>query len=220
MVLLIKILKDTLEGDEVMPLQTLDSTPQETKYQMIDNYIYLYHTDTLIVVPAYSDSITDSIGASFSSSNLLSRSAPIQSYSGSGPRTITVQFRLHRDMMKQLNYGVSNAQVTMDDDYVDIMIREIQAIVLPSYNTPEKMVNPPMVAVRLGNDIFIKGVVGHVAVTYQYPILRNGKYAVIDISFDVTEVDPYDAETVMQTGSYRGLSTTLERRVWKISGVS
>lgn len=202
-----------------MPLQTLDTTPQETRYQMIDNYIYLYHTDTLIVVPAYANSITDQLGANFSSTPLLARSAPIQSYSGSGPRTMTVQFNLHRDMMKQINYGVSNANVSIDDDYVDIMIREIQAICLPSYNTAEKIVNPPMVAVRLGNDIFIKGVVSNVGVTYNYPILRNGKYALVDISFSVTEVDPWDAEKVMQTGSYRGLSTTLERRVWKLSGV-
>lgn len=201
-----------------MPLLTVDSVPQETKYQMIDNYIYLYHTDTLIVVPAYSDSITDTIQANFSQSALLSRSAPIQSYSNSGPRSINVKFDLHRDMMTQINYGVSNANVTMDDDYVDIMIREIQAICLPSYNTPEKMVNPPMVAVRLGNDIFIKGIVTSVGVTYNYPILRNGKYAMINISFGVTEVDPWDAETVMQTGSYRGLSTSLERRVWKVAG--
>lgn len=202
-----------------MPLQTLDTTPQETRYQMIDNYIYLYHTDTLIVVPAYANSITDQLGANFSPTPLLARSAPIQSYSGSGPRTMTVQFNLHRDMMKQINYGVSNANVSIDDDYVDIMIREIQAICLPSYNTAEKIVNPPMVAVRLGNDIFIKGIVSNVGVTYNYPILRNGKYALVDISFSVTEVDPWDAEKVMQTGSYRGLSTTLERRVWKLSGV-
>lgn len=202
-----------------MPLQVLNDTPQETRYQMIDNYIYLYHTDTLIVVPAYSDSITDQISANFSQTPLLSRSAPIQSYSNSGPRTIQVKFDLHRDMMQQINYGVSNANVTIDDDYVDIMIREIQAICLPSYNTPEKMVNPPMVAVRLGNDIFIKGIVSNVGVTYNYPILRNGKYALININFGVTEVDPWDAEKVMQTGSYRGLSTSLERRVWKIAGV-
>ena len=202
-----------------MPLQTLDSTPQETKYQMIDNYIYLYHTDTLIVVPAYADTITDTISANFQASSLLARSAPIQSYANSGPRTINVKFDLHRDMMKQINYGVSNANVTVDDDYVDIMIREIQAICLPSYNTPEKMVNPPMIAVRLGNDIFIKGIVHSVGVTYNYPILRNGKYAIVNIAFDVTEVDPWDAEKVMQTGSYRGLSTSLERRVWKVAGV-
>lgn len=183
-------------------------------FTMVDNYIYLYHTDTLIVVPGYADSITDTMEAHFSPSDLLARSAPIFSYQNSGPRSIDVKFDLHRDMMQQINYGVSNAKVNLTDDYVDIMIREIQAIVLPSYNTAEKMVNPPMVAVRLGNDVFIKGIVRNVGVTYNYPIDRNGRYTLINIAFSVTEVDPYDAETVMQQGSFRGLSTSLERKIW------
>ena len=184
-------------------------------FTMVDNYIYLYHTETLIVVPGYADSVTDTITATYASSPLLARSAPIYSYSNSGPRSINVKFDLHRDMMQQINYGVSNAKVDLNDDYVDIMIREIQAIALPSYNTAEKMVNPPMIAVRLGNDIFIKGVVsGSVGVTYNYPIDKNGKYTLINIAFNVDEVDPYDAETVMQQGSFRGLSTSLERKIW------
>lgn len=187
-------------------------------FQMIDNYIYLYHTDTVIVVPSYADSVTDTMQANFNSSNLLARSAPIFSYANSGPRTINVKFDLHRDMMKQINYGVSNAPVTLDDDYVDIMIRQIQAIALPEYNTAEKMVNPPMIAVRLGDDIFIKGIVqGGVGVTYQYPILSDGKYALVSIAFSITEVDPYDASTVMKTGSFRGLSASLERKIQKLA---
>ena len=185
-------------------------------FTMVDNYIYLYHTDTLIVVPSYADSVTDSISANYNTSQLLARSAPIYSYANSGPRQINVKFDLHRDMMQQINYGVSNANVTIDDDYVDIMIRQIQAIALPAYSSAEKMVNPPMIAVRLGNDIFIKGiVVGSVGVTYNYPILRNGKYAIVNIAFTVDEVDPYDAKTVMEQGSFRGLSASLERRVQK-----
>ena len=71
------------------------------------------------------------------------------------------------------------------------------------------------------NDIFIKGVInGTVGVTYNYPILKNGKYASVSISFAVSEIDPYDATDVMQTGSFRGLSTSLERRIWKVAGYS
>lgn len=198
-------------------------------FNMIDNYIYLYHTDTLIVVPSYTDSVTDSLNVNYAQSTLLARSAPIYSFSNSGPRSIQVKFDLHRDMMKQINYGVSNAKVNINDDYVDIMVREIQAIALPEYNTAEKMVNPPMIAVRLGSDIFIKGVVqGGVSVTYNYPIIpgidedgnrddTKSKYSLINIAFSISEVDPYDAQTVMRTGSYRGLSSSLERRVWKLT---
>lgn len=190
---------------------------QVTKYQMIDNYIYLYHTDTLIVVPEYSaDSINDTMSVSFQSTTPLSRSAPVFSYAGSGPRSLQVSFKLHRDMMQQINVQNTKTKVDIGEDYVDRMIKEVQAAALPAYAVSQKMVNPPIVALRLGDDIFIKGVVsGAVSVSYEAPILSNGKYASVMIGFAIQEIDPYDAETVQKYGSFRGLSTSLERRIWK-----
>ena len=82
------------------------------------------------------------------------------------------------------------------------------------------MVNPPMVSVRLGNEIYVKGIVnGGIQVTYQLPILaatsslEGDKYAQVTVTFTVSEIDPYDAETVMLEGSFRGLDRTLERRL-------
>lgn len=190
---------------------------QVTKYQMIDNYIYLYHTDTLIVVPEYSaDSINDTMSVNFQSTTPLSRSAPVFSYAGSGPRSLQVSFKLHRDMMQQINVQNTKTKVDIGEDYVDRMIKEVQAAALPAYAVSQKMVNPPIVALRLGEDIFIKGVVsGGVSVSYEAPILSNGKYASVMIGFSIQEIDPYDAETAMKYGSFRGLSTSLERRIWK-----
>lgn len=190
---------------------------EQTKYQMIDNYIYLYHTDTLIIVPQYSAStISDTMSVSFTPNTPLSRSAPIYSYTGSGPRSLQVTFQLHRDMMQQINVKNTKTKVELGEDYVDKMIKEVQAAALPAYAVSQKMVNPPLIALRLGDDIFIKGIVsGGVTVTYDTPILSNGKYATVTIGFTVNEVDPYDAESVMKYGSFRGLSTSLERRVWK-----
>ena len=196
--------------------------------QMIDNYIYLYHVSnasgkqgTVIVMPSYADSVTDTMSVNYATETPLARSAPIYSFTSSGPRVVQVSFQLHRDMMKQINFKVSNAAVTLRDDYVDLVVRYIQAAALPNYTTASKMVNPPVIALRLGNDIFIKGVInGAVSITYNYPILKNGKYASVTIAFSVSEIDPYDATDVMKTGSFRGLSTSLERRIWKVAGYS
>ena len=69
-----------------------------------------------------------------------------------------------------------------------------------------------MVAVRFGDEVFIKGVViGGVSITSNLPLLSNNKYALVDISFNVTEIDPYDADAVMQQGQFR----SEERRVGK-----
>ena len=79
------------------------------------------------------------------------------------------------------------------------------------------MVDPPMVAIRFGNEIFIKGIIqGGVTVTYKLPILDNNKYSQVEIGFTITEIDPYDAETVAKTGSFRGMSQTLEKRLGRI----
>ena len=99
----------------------------EKIFQMIDNYIYLYHVDEFIVIPTFPDSITDTLSANFNSSTPLSRSAPIYSYASSGPRTMQINLDLHRDMMTQINYGVSNATVAMGDDYIDTLIKYVQA---------------------------------------------------------------------------------------------
>ena len=185
-------------------------------FDLIENYIYLYHTETFIILPGYADSITDTLPVNFAQNNPMSRSAPLYSYSNSGPRSVQVSLNLHRDMMWQVNYQKSNLPVTVDEDYVDVLIAQVQAAALPRYAAAEKMVDPPIVAVRFGNDIFCKGVVqGGIGLTYKLPVLRNGKYSQVDLSFTINEIDPYGADEVMTAGSFRGLDATLERNIFK-----
>lgn len=188
----------------------------ETQGNLITNYIYLYHTDQFILLPTYPEQIQDSLAANFNSQSLLARSAPIFSYSSSGPRSMQITLNLHRDMMWDLNYNVSNLNLEIGEDYIDTLVKQIQAIALPRYSTSTKMVNPPIVAIRFGNEIYLKGVIeGGISVTYSGPIGEDDKYKKVDISFSLHEIDPYDADTVQIGGSFRGLSRTLERRLFK-----
>lgn len=191
----------------------------ERPFNMIENYIYLYHIDKFIVLPTYPEEINDQLPANFNQTSPLSRSAPIFTYSNSGPRQLSVTLNLHRDMMTQINYGVSNIDtnlVSIDDDYVDTLVKQLQAVALPKYSSSTKMVNPPMVALRFGNEIYIKGVVaGGIGIRYSLPLLENNKYAQVSVTFTIMEVDPYDAETILNVGSFRGLNRTLERNLFK-----
>lgn len=188
-------------------------------YNMIENYIYMYHVQQFIVIPTYPESLTDNLSVEFASSTPMSRSAPIYSYSKSGPRQITIKLDLHRDLMTQVNKDVSNIPVSPGDDYVDTLIKQIQAIALPVYGATEKMVDPPIIACRFGNDIFIRGVVeGSVGVDYDLPIISGNKYAHVGVSFTIVEVDPYSAPQVMTSGSFRGFDVSLERNVWTRAG--
>jgi hypothetical protein len=185
-------------------------------YNLIENYIYLYHINKFILLPTYPESVQDVLSSTFNQTNPLARSAPIFTYSHSGPRTMQVSLSLHRDLMSQINYKTSNLNIEIGDDYVDTLIKQLQAVALPKYDGSVKMVNPPLVALRLGNEIYIKGVVnGGIAITYSGPILDDNKYAVVEVNFQITEVDPYDADTIQTVGSFRGLNKTLERRLYK-----
>lgn len=191
-------------------------------FSLIENYIYMHHTDTFIILPVFPESIVDSNQANFSSSSPLARSAPIYSFSGSGPRTVNFTLNLHRDMMNQINYRTSNVNVDIDDDYVDTLVKQLQACALPNYRDASKMVDPPMVSLKIGSDIFIKGIVlGSIQTTLSGPLItdvknRNGnpRYSQISIGLTIAEVDPYGAETVMQMGGFRGLTSRLESELY------
>jgi hypothetical protein len=191
----------------------------------INNYIYLYHTEEFLIIPTYPDVISDSMQSTFGSTNALSRSAPVFSFSNSGPRTVQINLSLHRDLLDEVNINISNLKIgedvltsvggvaNLNDDYLDTLIKRLQSIALPRYLVGSKTVVPPMVAIRFGDEIFIKGVVtGGVTVTYNKPIIvvndRESKYSLVTVGFNVSEVDPYDADSVARLGGFRGLTTT------------
>jgi len=178
---------------------------------LITNFIYLYHTDEWLLLPEYPDSVQDKMLSTFSSTNALSRTAPVFSYTNSGPRDVQIQLQLHRDILDGINLDNSNFDLDPDEDYVDALIRKLQAIALPKFNATNKAVVPPLIALKLGNDIFIKGVVNNgVSIEYQKPILDNDKYANVVLNFTVYEIEPYDAESVGIEGSFRGITRTFK----------
>lgn len=182
-----------------------------------ENYIYISHLDEGLrywKLPCVEDNITDSMGSTFASTSALGRSAPVYTYSSSGPRQVGITMRLHRDMVDEMNMNFSNSSLGKGEDYIDNLIHALQAIAVPRYNLTNKAIEPPLVAIRLTNEIFIKGVVtGSIQVTYGKPILSNGKYAQVSLTISIDEVDPYDATTVYQNGSFRGVVSTMKKRM-------
>ena len=180
-----------------------------------DNYIYISHLDKHLrfwILPYYPDTVSDSMASNFQDTNALGRSAPVWTYSNSGPRTVQVELPLHRDIFDDANEGISNVTLQMAEDYLDSLLNALQSIALPKYNLTNKAIEPPLVAMRLGNEVFIKGVVTKgIGITYEKPILRNNKYAKVKLSLDIAEVDPYDSESVYRNGSFRG-QTQLMRK--------
>jgi hypothetical protein len=180
-----------------------------------DNYIYISHLDEKFQfwkLPTWPDTVSDTMQSNFSSTSALGRTAPVYTFSNSGPRTVQIAIPLHRDIMDEVNIGVSNVFLGEGEDYVDNLLKALQAIALPKYNLQNKAIEPPIVAIRLGNEIFIKGVVtSSIGITYSKPILSNGKYARVDLSLMISEVDPYDATSVFKNGGFRGVVQGLKK---------
>lgn len=180
-----------------------------------DNYIYISHLDENFQfwkLPTWPDTANDSMASNFQATNALGRTAPVYTFSNSGPRTVQISIPLHRDIMDEVNIGISNVYLGEGEDYVDNLLKALQAIAVPKYNLKNKAVEPPLVAIRLSNEIFIKGVVtSGIGLTYSKPILSNGKYAKVDLSITVSEVDPYDATSVFKNGGFRGVVQGLKK---------
>ena len=202
--------------------QSVNSNQLATKQGYLfaeSNYIYISHLDEDLqywFLPVTPDAVQDAMPSTFRETNVLGRSAPVYTYSNSGGRTVQFTLKLHRDIMDEVNVGHSNIGIEPGEDYVDSLIRALQSIALPKYNLNNKAVEPPLVAVRIMDEIFVKGIVnGSVGVTYEKPIImthdgKQSKYAQVTVSFTVAEVDPYDATSVYQNGSFRGYVKTLK----------
>lgn len=190
---------------------------RNNKYSTVleDNYIYISHLDENFQfwkLPTWPDSVADTMTSTFQATNALGRTAPVYTFSNAGPRTVQIEIPLHRDIMDEINVGISNVFLGDGEDYVDNLIKALQSIAVPKYNLQNKAVEPPMVALRLGNEIFIKGVVtSGIALTYSKPILSNGKYAQVKLSLQIAEVDPYDATSIFKNGGFRGVVQSLKK---------
>ena len=199
-----------------MPLTDVD------KYQFIDNYIWistLGDEGLYFVIPTWPEQIQDNMRSTFNSENALSRSAPVWSYENSGPRSIRIRLDLHREMLDIVNINNDTIQKYKDTlkensfDTMDTLIKAINSISVPKYTLSAKAVQPPVVAMKFGSEIYIKGIVnGTIDVNYQLPLIEyeDGKtrYAQVQIGFEVTEIDPYDALTLFQIGSFRNIVST------------
>lgn len=163
-----------------------------------DNFITFHHTNTTIIIPVDPETLQDAQGASFASSTPLSRSAPIFSYQNSGPRSVQVGFTLHRDLCREFNPG--------EEDAVDQLITNLDQMVLPDYESSGKIVNPPVVSLKIRDEIFIKGIVRNASHSFSLPIIKyedGFKYAVVSVQFSIEEVTPYSASILPNVGQFR-----------------
>ena len=160
-------------------------------------YTYNIGNFTAWNFPCYPESVSDSNQASYSSTSILGRSEPFQYYTGSGPRTVSVDFTLHSDMMGAPQTYANDKYNSIN--YIYRLVSFIEACCYPNYGSA---IAANRVIFHCTDSIHISGIITNVSTKYHGPILdmstANGtyvdgdsqhpKYAMVDISFSITEV--------------------------------
>lgn len=123
--------------------------------------------------PCFPESYTDTRNVSVSAQNIMGRSEPFQIYQNSGPREVSVSFRMHREM----------CQTTP----IEELVAAIQSATYPKSSGFEDTVIPKVTLV-IGNNCSITGIIASsVQTEWGETINRNQQYNVVTISFSVTE---------------------------------
>lgn len=161
-----------------------------------ENYIISHHTETVYRIPMYPAEVNDALQAVFQSTAILARSAPLQSWASSGPRTLSFSLKVHRDLDYE---GLTKEQIEQGTRVGDInkLMDEYQSLTLPNYINP-MLVIPPKITVRLGKGLRITGV-PTISLVHNLPIDNDGVYQIGVFQFEIKELTPYDAVEVQTT---------------------
>lgn len=121
------------------------------------------------IFPCFPESYTDTRTASFASQTPLGRSEPFQIYQNSGPRQVSVSFRMHREMTQSTAIG----------DCVAV----VQSATYPTGN--DQIV--PKATLQIGSNCLITGIIDNVSTNWGETINTGGQYNGVELSFSVTE---------------------------------
>ena len=128
-----------------------------------------------IYFPCMPESYSDSRQSNYTSQHPLGRSEPFQIYQNSGPRTVSVSFKMHREMN----------HITPIEDVVSA----IEACAYPTTGNDRSVA--PRVTLYIGGNCKISGIIsGSVTANWSDTIAEIGgklKYNMVELSFTVTE---------------------------------
>lgn len=130
--------------------------------------------DRIFLLPCYPETISESQGASWQTSSPLGRSSPLSAYVGTNYRTISLNFKLHREMID-------------NEEYIDMILVELRRAVYPWYISQGLI--PPVTTFQFGQ-FRCKGYVESITYNWQKPIV-DGHYQICDVGVSFVDVPEY-----------------------------
>ena len=162
-------------------------------YILLTPGIYHYDTketedNTLFVLPTYPDDVSDSVDAQWGTVPVLGRPVPVATFTGTGYRSVSFSFDVHREMLGDTNVSVIE----------DFLFGIKQAVYPSDINFEENKVEytgfvPRVATVKLGA-FFVKGYITSVGHTWKKPLVYNEEtktyqYQLCTISMSINGVD-------------------------------
>ena len=129
---------------------------------------YISDSNKIVYFPCFPDSYSDSHTASVTPQTPLGRSEPFQIYQNSGPRTVSVEFRMDREMARKNEIGQ--------------IVGFVQSL---TYPTGSGTIIPRCTLV-IGDNCYITGIVTDVSTNWSDTIINN-VYMIATLSFSVIE---------------------------------
>lgn len=142
-----------------------------------DITLYSSLSDSFVDFPVYPEELEDSRKANYSTMpDMLYQYEPWYVYTGSGPRSNSYTFKMHRDMFSG-NHS---------DGQANDLIRFCEANCYPEFNG--SAVNVSQVSLYIVGNLLINGILTDVSVKWNGPILSDGWYASFELTLTITEV--------------------------------
>lgn len=130
-------------------------------------------------LPCFPESYSDSYSANITSESILGRSEPFQIYQNGGPRKVSANFKLHREM-----FIGSSESGTPNLNRIDEIIAAFQSL---AYPTGDDSILPRVKFV-IGNSCSIEGIIdGSVDVTWSETINANSTYNMAEFTISIIE---------------------------------
>lgn len=127
-------------------------------------------------LPCYPDQISESQTSNWATTQILSRSAPISAYNDTNYRSISVSFKIHRELGITMGLG---------ENCLEQVEKVLRRSLYPSY-AGKIAIAAPKTTLVLGA-FKAKGYITSVGFTWSGPIVDH-KYQVADISIQMTDI--------------------------------
>lgn len=137
----------------------------------ISCYIIDLLTDTTLRFSLIPDELSETVSASWDTTDIRGRTAPFIGYSGNSARTVSYSLTLHAEY-------VPNRDILS-------MVNKLKSLCYPRIEGA--IITPPICYVRFGDMVKMRAIVENISVSWEKPIIDNRVFSKAEVSMEFTQ---------------------------------